>query len=60
MTLDSAPTLSESILRGLIVDGCLQKVEEFALMSAPLLNLSCLQLIVQELPEVQVRWANDV
>ena len=54
ITLNSASTLDYSRLLNILNRGSLAKVAELAIISAPCLDLQCLELLIEKLPELQI------
>ena len=54
ITLNSAPSLDYHRLLNIINRNLLTHVSELALMSAPLLDLQCLQLLIERLPRLHI------
>ena len=54
ITLNSASTLDYNRLLNILNRGSLAKVAELAIMSAPCLDLQCLELLIEKLPELQI------
>ena len=54
VTLNSASTLDFNRLVQIVNKGLLNNVEEFALMSAPLLDLNSLELLIDRLPKLNI------
>ena len=54
ITLNSASTLDYNRLLKILNRGILANVEELALMSAPCLDIQCLELLIEKLPKLQI------
>ena len=54
ITLNSASTLDYSRLLDIINRNLLSRVTELAIMSAPCLDIQCLELIIEKLPELRI------
>ena len=54
VTLSSAATLDFTMLLKMLNKGCLKFVDELAIMSAPCLDILCLELLIEKLPTLQI------
>ena len=54
ITIDSATTLDYTKLLKMLNKDCLKEVDELAIMSAPCLDLQCLELLIEKLPKLKI------